>query len=320
MFSTYNAIDVLSPCQPECDILKTMSTDNNYPNFKPVGIEDKPVFDKFLTLPTYSDFNLLSMLSWNLNGTSAYSLLDGNLIIKIKDYLKDGFVYSILGTTDINKNVKLLAGKFGRLGMVPEMVTKELAGDQEFVISEDRDNFDYILSTEKMTKLDGGNYKPLRRWVRAFEKENPVSTVEVIDLTNSKVQDEIIALNKAWVKKREYDEEKLKEEEKNIKAFIRFANYFNCVSLGLFVREKLVAFTLNELVTADTAMGHYGKADNNFSQASYYLEHKTSEYLLGKGIKYMNLEQDAGLLGLRTAKMTYRPVEFLKKYTVELKA
>ena len=35
------------------------------------------------------------------------------------------------------------------------------------------------------------------------------------------------------------------------------------------------------------------------------------------GFAFMNLEQDLGLLGLRTAKLSYHPLRLVKKYHVE---
>ena len=93
--------------------------ENQFPNFKKVDISDKEIFLEILHgLPSYSDFNLLSLLSWNADGNNAYSLLNNNIVIRIKDYLGTGENYSIIGTTKIPESVESLISNFSKLNFV----------------------------------------------------------------------------------------------------------------------------------------------------------------------------------------------------------
>lgn len=126
----------------------------------------------------------------------------------------------------------------------------------------------------------------------------------------------ILNLTQAWSEKKNFEEEKVEEELKSINAFIEYSSYFDCVALGLFVDEHLVAFTFNEITPSGVIMGHFGKADNAIPYCSYYVEYETAKYFHDLGFETMNHEQDTGLKGLRATKMTYAPVDFLQKFTI----
>ena len=88
------------------------------------------------------------------------------------------------------------------------------------------------------------------------------------------------------------------------------------VSIGVFYDDKLIAFTINELVSRDYCICHFMKGDNSFKGVYSYLVGETSKILLTTGRKYINFEQDLGLPNLRQSKKTFEPVGFLKKYTI----
>ncbi|OGC56880.1 hypothetical protein A2425_00700 [candidate division WWE3 bacterium RIFOXYC1_FULL_42_17] len=288
-----------------------------YPGFKKIGIEDREVFAQHLAkFETYSDFNLLSLLSWNSGGHNSYCLLNGNLVLRMKDYLTDGFIHSIIGNSRLDETVSKLINEAGQLSMVPEPVVMGLQNKGEFKITEDRDSFDYILSTERITKLEGSDFKPLRKNVHGFTLRYSNYEIKELDRSNREVKDAVLKLTQDWCVSKNFDEEKCAEEKEIINNFMNFSESFNCVLLGLYVENKFIAFTFNEIVTPQVAMGHFGLADNNYAHSSYFIEYETSKYFHARGIPTLNHEQDTGILGLRTTKMTYVPVKFLKKYTI----
>ncbi|KKS31720.1 hypothetical protein A2380_03870 [candidate division WWE3 bacterium RIFOXYB1_FULL_43_24] len=288
-----------------------------YPDFKKIGLEDKELFSTHLArFETYSDFNLLSLLSWNSGGYNSYTLLNDNLVLKMKDYLTDGFIYSIIGDSHVDESVTRLIKDVGQLSMVPEIVVNEIENKSPLNITEDRDSFDYILSTTDISKLEGSQFKPLRKNIHGFLDKYPDYEVRNLDLSQKIVRDSILKLTEDWCSSKNFDDKKCAEEVEIINNFINYSENFNCILMGLYVNNKFVAFTFNEVVTPEVAMGHFGLADNSYSHSSYFIEYETSKYLYSKGITTLNHEQDTGLQGLRTTKMTYSPIKFLKKYSI----
>ena len=81
----------------------------------------------------------------------------------------------------------------------------------------------------------------------------------------------------------------------------------------LIVEDQMVAYTVAEQVSEDTILIHFEKANQDFKGAYQAIN---QQFLLNTGDKYhfVNREQDLGDQGLRKAKLSYHPADFLKKY------
>lgn len=267
---------------------------------------------------SYSDFNLLSLLCWNVSGTTSYHLGENCITLKMRDYLTSDYIYSFLGTDNTDEALKLLLKQTSTLRLIPETTIDSIKIKEEFQITEDINSFDYVLDLNKLAKLESSSYKELRRHVRNFEKDYGTPHIKELNLQDRTTQDTILDLSAKWINCKNLDEERLSEDQTTLKNFIKFEIKFNTLNLGLYIQNKLVAFTLNEILDANWTMGHFGKSNYEYKNSSKVLEHYTSEYLRNKGFKYMNLQQDTGILGLRKAKMSLKPIYFLKKFNVTL--
>jgi len=83
------------------------------------------------------------------------------------------------------------------------------------------------------------------------------------------------------------------------------------------VDGAMVAYTVAEKLTEDSMVIHFEKGDTQYKgvyQAinQMFLAHSASQY------KFVNREQDLNDEGLRKAKLSYHPVEFVFKYRVTL--
>ena len=78
------------------------------------------------------------------------------------------------------------------------------------------------------------------------------------------------------------------------------------------------AFALGEPLNRETAVCHFEKADH-FMEGLSQLVNREFARLLFTDRRYINREQDLGEPGLRIAKLSYHPVEFVKKFWVRRK-
>lgn len=61
---------------------------SEFPQFKKLELADKKDIEKFTSkFPPYSDFNFVSMWSWDIRGEMRVSQLNGNLVVRFTDYL-----------------------------------------------------------------------------------------------------------------------------------------------------------------------------------------------------------------------------------------
>ena len=86
---------------------------------------------------------------------------------------------------------------------------------------------------------------------------------------------------------------------------------------AIIVDGKMAAYTVAEALTPDTLVIHFEKGDTQYKgiyQAinQMFLAHAADHY------KWVNREQDLNDEGLRKAKLSYNPADFLRKYRVTL--
>jgi len=296
-----------------------MPTDCYFPHFKSVDYKDKVIFASYLNkFKSYSDFNLLSLLSWNINKNNSFSILKNNLVIKVKDYLGESFKYSIIGGSDIDESLYSLFEIIDRIDFVPEDVINKIEFKDNYIIEEDRDSFDYIIDVKEVCACRGNRYKNLRHAVNKFTNSYKDYEVIMLDIASNSTIDSLKHLNQQWFESKSFDLEKQNEETLILDNFVKYSKHFNCVLLGLFVGGKLAAYTFNEVLPDKTIMGHFGASDYNILKSSSFIEYKTAEHFYKLGYSIINLQQDTGLLNLRETKMIYSPIYFLRKFCIRL--
>jgi hypothetical protein len=73
------------------------------------------------------------------------------------------------------------------------------------------------------------------------------------------------------------------------------------------------AFAVGERLNSETAVCHFEKADP-FMEGLSQLVNREFSVRLFEECRYINREQDLGEPGLRNAKLSYRPLELIKKF------
>lgn len=299
-----------------------------FPEFKKLELSDKAEIDELTSkYPPYSDFNFVSMWSWNTTGNMEVSLLNGNLSVRFTDYITSKPFYSFLGDKQTNDSAQKLLLRSTAEGLKPELkLVPELSltgmDQSPFTVTENRDHFDYILSLEKLADYEAYHLTGHASFNRRFmdEHEKFVS-LKFLDLNDKVHQQDIVSLTTIWMEnKAKQNKSFLAHLEDAVKRFLFVTEekyHNNFMSIGIFHREKLIAFTINELVDPDYAICHFMKGDNSFKGVYSHLVTRTGQELLKTGRKFINFEQDLGLKNLRQSKKTFGPVHFLKKFTIQ---
>ena len=98
-----------------------------FPQFKKLELSDKKDIEKFTSkFPPYSDFNFVSMWSWDIKGEMRLSVLNNNLVVRFTDYLTGNPFYSFLGDNKVNETAEQLLelskneGLKAELKLIPE--------------------------------------------------------------------------------------------------------------------------------------------------------------------------------------------------------
>lgn len=295
-----------------------------FPQFKSLEIGDREEIMRHTSqfLP-YSDFNFISMWSWDTDYEFMICTLNSNLVVRFIDYISGDPFLSFIGNNEVHQTIDTLL-KYAdemqfsmSLRLIPEDVIKNiLPRKTEFTITEDRDSFDYILSTEQMKGFRGNKLRGKRNFVNRCEKlYNP--NFELLNIHNSQVRKELLGVAKDWTEDRMG-----KGETPNAKEFAAISKLLhseeipNVIAVGVYIRGRIEAFVIGEDLKNGYAMLHFEKAGSSSVVGIYaYLMHAFAVTIEQYGCELINHEQDLGLPGLRTHKESIA-LTFAKKYII----
>lgn len=298
-----------------------------FPEFKNLELSDK-VEIEFITkqFPPHSEFHFVSIFCWDIDNSTFISKLNGNLILNQKDFLTGENIFSIIGKNSIPQTVNeififlQLNNLPLILRLVPEETVKYLKGTK-VAVSEDRDYFDYIYNVADLFYAAGNKYKKYRRNFSNFIKKYPDTYTRQIDLTCNDIKFQIIKLFKTWIENKEFKNKEFVHhfEYKALNKLLSATNEFtSLIALGVFNKDELIAFTIEDVFDCEYGCGLFWKADTNYIGLYQFLEKEITNLYHNRGIKFMSWESDLGIKSIRDSKLRYHPAFFLKKYKIEI--
>jgi hypothetical protein len=296
-----------------------------FPRFKPIELDDGSEIGRLIEkFPPYSDFNFVSMLSYDTRGAFRVSMLNGNLVVRFLDYITLKPFYSFIGRNlAVATVLRLLEfaeaeGLEPSLRLVPECcfdttIDQPLA---QLELLEDPASFDYIHSAIHMSELTGSTGRNKRKTINSFVRKYPDHCFRRLDLTDDSVRQEVGDLLETWKTSKQRTTDETQTEFAAIGRAMSSAQSLRLESFGLNIGDRLVGFTINEVIHDHYYMGHFGKSDPEFDGLASYLERATAREMLVLGCTLMNNQQDLGIPGLRQQKQSWHPVGFLRKFIV----
>lgn len=200
---------------------------------------------------------------------------------------------------------------------VPENLLQCWKRDMEkrLAIEEAREHWDYLYSCTDLVELKGNRFHKKRNLLSQFKRK--------YDFKYASFGKEMVGLAKAmqedWCTWRDCESsESLLAENNAILRILNSSQRLEGLSGGaVMVEEKMAAYTVAERISDDTLLIHFEKGDPAFKgvyQAinQVFLEHSDGDFSI------VNREQDLDNPGLRRAKLSYHPLDFVKKYRVKL--
>lgn len=297
-------------------------------NFKALEKEDKQAVDAFFKDRYYenSHFNFTNLFMWRSAYNIMWTVQDDVLYMKAewdgKEFALQPFGPAEKMQQAIKNWLDYFAGTegtFSMYGVEKKMADEFIAYDEAaFNIEADRDNFDYVYSSEDLISLAGRKYHSKKNHLNSFRKTYP--DAEYMPITEDIMLECKLNIN-SWYKKhsQENPDDPFIAAERN--AIIEVLNNF--VEFGLkggaiMLDKRVVAFTFGEQLNEDTAVIHVEKADPEI-RGAYPAINQSFIQNAWADMKYINREEDMGLEGLRKAKESYKPVKLIEKFNVQLK-
>ncbi|MCT8975380.1 DUF2156 domain-containing protein [Clostridium sp. CX1] len=294
--------------------------------FSPLTIDDKWIFDRYLNEYNFNtcEYSFANLLIWRKGCDITYTIYNGVLIIKKKDFKGNYHFMQPMGYNNENlkkvieilkeyrlKNKMKYLFKDVEKSFLKEL--KDIYGD-DIEVEDDIDNFDYIYDSSKLATLSGKKLHSKKNHYNYFTKTYDYS---VKDLSEESVREDCIRAAEIWHEEKYNGDEYLSYELKGIKELIKNMDVLNLKGIAIYVDDVISAFTIGESVNKDMAIIHIEKGRSDI-RGIYSFINKTFVEKYFTDVKFINREQDLGIEGLRKAKKSYYPIRLEEKYCVNL--
>ncbi len=172
-------------------------------------------------------------------------------------------------------------------------------------VSEDRDNYDYLYLRSDLTDLGGRKFHKKRNLIKAFLKDNVYVGKPLLE---EYINDALIVLEN-WKQNRQD-----LGDYASAKEALEKAEELQLCGGIYYVDDEPVAYSLGEENRCGTSFViHFEKAVADYKGLWQFVNQAFASILPEK-YDTINREQDLGSDGIRQAKLSYKPVGFVKKF------
>ena len=296
--------------------------------FKEIDIDSYKELRPFFNSVDYEacEYCFTTLYMWRDMYKTSYYIEDDFAII-VGEYEGDRFSVLPLAKKDkIHKAIAFMINYFNKedhriylravTKEVVELLQKDYPGRFEYI--EERDYFDYVYDAESLRTLKGRKNQKKRNHLNYFIKEYE-GRVEYKKLDKENF-DDCITLLKAWTVNKEENGDKEEGIDDEFVAIKKIFDHYDVLRedvkiSGIYIDNKLEAFTIGEKINEHMAVIHIEKANPEIRGLYPYIN---QQFLVNEfpDVELVNREEDLGLEGLRKAKLSYHPCKFVEKYTV----
>ncbi len=270
--------------------------------------------DQFTQLqPSVSEFTFASLYLFRKAHRYEITQLGNSLILSGVGYGGEPYCLTPLGG-DVRDATERLLSSGRELYAVDDRMLPLLSGwHGPLIIIEDRDAFDYVYYRSDLAMLPGNRFHKKRNRINYFALRHRYE----VDVFGSQYCEGALQLLDLWLKNRVTNgAASLVSESAAAAEAVMNADQLGLQGVVILVEGSVRAFALGELLNGTTAVCHFEKADP-FMEGLYQLVNQQFCQLCFTECEFINREQDLGEASLRTAKLSYHPACFVKKYRLK---
>lgn len=297
-----------------------------FPTFEPLGLKHKDYFRRYAELiELNSDYSFANLLVWNTNEQATVSQLNDMAVLIYPNYNNpDDSLCLVLGEGEMllpSIAAVLDSGKASKVDLVPDSLFDPAKLSEHGLRAEpDRDSYDYVYLAKALAAAETSHYRHMRRGANVF-KERHEGHLEMqvdIDTPSEAIIADIMEITEQWGMSR-YDT-KVYEEGIAIERALRHLDELDLKLAALLSDGKVIGFIIYEYIGKkdDTILIHFEK-NANHNSLGHYLKKSFFERIVThntREITYINYEQDLGIEGLRTIKLSLNPHTLNKVSTI----
>nr|MBF0221065.1 DUF2156 domain-containing protein [Desulfobulbaceae bacterium] len=173
---------------------------------------------------------------------------------------------------------------------------------------EQRDHWDYLYSVKELVRLKGKQFHDKKNLLHQFQK----NSWRYVPLDQGLIK-RALFMQYDWCAWRNCEASAgLAAENRVITKVLKSFDELTLFGGAIEIDGSVVAFTVAEQLSPKMLVIHFEKALNGYKGLYQAINR---EFLAAqKGFDIVNREQDLGNEGLRKAKLSYNPVDFIKKF------
>ena len=280
-----------------------------YPDSAEVSIDMRPVLHpKFQALADgISEFTFANIYLFRRAHNYRISKLENELFVITGRDGENPFFMLPFGLPDENI-IRELFNNYHTMKATTARQAEKLA-TMGYSVSEDRDNFDYLYSLEDLVNLTGRKFHKKKNMLNIFIRNNECQAKPLLE----EYRGDALQILEQWNDQHGGPNDFLAAKE----ALEKMWPLQLCGGI-FYIEGQPAAYCLGEeLALGESFVIHFEKAilEEGFKGLYQYINQAFASILPEK-YKTVNREQDLGDPGLRHAKMSYRPVNFVKKYKI----
>jgi hypothetical protein len=283
----------------------------HYPASRPIEMADKPILDAlFVRLqPRISEFTFANLYLFRKAHSYRLSMVGDALVVHGQGY--DGVPYFL---PPLGDGANASSGWLLDAGMILYGADESFVGayyqSEAVEIVEDRDSFDYLYLRHELAELPGNRYHKKKNRINYFFSRHECQ----VELYTDRLRDGCLELLEEWRRVRgKIGSDSLALEAEAAAEALNMAIPLCLAGVVALVDGKVKAFALGEKLNNDTSVCHFEKADP-FLEGLYQLIDREFCRLLFTDCTYVNREQDLGEQNLRQTKLSYHPLELVRKF------
>lgn len=295
---------------------------SDYVDWKSISFEDKTIFEEMIKLKPYplSDYNFTHMNIWKEAFKLSFTLVNGNLVVRGKDPISnEEYIYMPMGIGNLQASIETVRYDFKSCNkpliikaLTPKMMSEvKSTNSHYFNFTINRNEFEYIYKIKQIAEYSDKKLRRKRELCKHFESHYVYEFIKYESAHYSLV----LNLIEKWHEDREDDGLIVKSEKKGILNILDHFDRFACEGFMLMISGEVVGFIIAEQLTTDILLIHYEKGIRTYKGVYDILKRNVSRYYQSK-FKYISLEEDMGIKGLRIAKELYRPNHLITKGTI----
>ena len=288
--------------------------------FEPIQLEKQREYARLLVQcpQVTSDYSFLNLWAWAQDYGLCWAW-EHNLVW-IKQTRPEVCFWAPIGQWEaVDWKTKFGASRNGQTVFirVPQKLTDRWCKNLEDrpVVVEERGHWDYIYAVIDLIELKGNRYHKKKNLLNQFQNKYAYTYVPL----GPDLIDRAMGMQTDWCTWRDCESSDILSAEN--RAILRILQDWKrlegAMGGALMMEQSMVAYTVAEALTADTVLIHFEKGDTEYkgvyqAMNQIFLAHSAKDF------KFVNREQDLNDEGLRKAKLSYLPVDFIRKYRVSL--